>query len=112
MRLADEIRATYATPHYTFEDVIAEIRWHVFETYAEVAKHNFSSWPGFNVVFSKDVPKMKWDYGREVSCTHWLKIPDGSFDFDMMEIGKWFEKQGFEYTTNEYCRCKSWRIKF
>ena len=112
MRLADEIRAKYATPHYTFEDVIAEIRWHVFATYEEVAKYNFSSWPGFNAIFSNEVPKMTWEYGTEVSGEHILKIPEGSTNFDWRKIDKWFEEQGFEYTTNEYCRCKSWRIKF
>ena len=35
MRLADEIKAMYKKPHYTFEEVIEEIRKHVKETYNE-----------------------------------------------------------------------------
>lgn len=112
MKLADEIRAKYATPHYTFDDVVNEIRRHVFATYEEVAKYKFSSWPGFNVIFSNDVPKMKWSYGREVSGEHLLKIPEGSTDFDRRRIREWFAEQGFVYTSNEYGCYNGWRIKF
>lgn len=112
MKLADEIRAKYATPHYTFDDVVNEIRKHVFATYEEVAKYKFSSWPGFDVCYSNSIPKMKWDYGREVSCVHYLLLPEGSTDFDWRKIGEWFEEQGFVFTENESKRCRGWRIKF
>ena len=111
MTLAEEIRQKYAKPHYTFEDVTNAIRKHVFATYEEVAKYKFSSWPGFEVVYSDIVPEMKWVYGREVSCVHVLLLPEGSADFDWRKIGKWFEEQGFVYTKNENCRCEGWRIK-
>lgn len=112
MKLADEIRQKYATQHYTFEDVVNEIRKHVFETYEEVAKYKFSTWPGFSFTMFKGIPKMKWEYGREVSGCHCLRIPEGSIDFDPTKIGEWFEDQGFVFTTNENCRCYGWRIEF
>lgn len=112
MKLADEIRAKYSTPHYTFDDVVNEIRRHIIATYEEVAKYNFSYWPGFGFMFSNDVPKMEWDYGTEVSCTHFLKIPESSIDFEWKKINEWFEEQGFVKTKNEYGRCEGWRIKF
>lgn len=112
MKLADEIRAKYTKPHYTFDDVTNEIRRHVFATYEEVAKYKFSSWPGFNVIYSDRVPRMKWSYGTEESCSHDLLLPEGSTDFDWRKIGKWFEEQGFEYISNANNRCKGWRIRF
>lgn len=112
MRLANEIRQKYGAPHYTFEDVTNEIRKHVIETYEEVARFKFSYWPGFDIILSNDVPKMKWDYGKEVSCIHWLKIPEGSLDFDSRKITDWFENEGLIYTANEYGLSKGWRIKF
>ena len=112
MRLADEIRAKYATPHYTFDDVVNEIRRGVFSTYEEVAKYKFSNWPGFDVRYSDSIPQMEWVCGREVSCVHCLLIPRDSIDFALKEIDKWFEEQGFVHTKNENCRCEGWRIKF
>lgn len=112
MTLAEEIRQKYSKPHYTFDDVVNEIRSHVIAVYEDVAKNKFSYWPGFNFTFFNNVPEMKWDIGREVSCTHWLIIPENSIDFDWRKISKWFEEQGFVHTTNEFSRCKSWRIKF
>ena len=112
MKLADEIRAKYSAPHYTFNDVISEIRRHVIATYEEVAKYKFSSWPGFGVIFTDRVPEMEWSYGREVSCVHDLLIPKGSIDFEWKKIDEWFEEQGFVKTKNEYSRCEGWRIKF
>ena len=112
MKLADEIRAKYSKPHYTFEDVVNEIRRYVIASYEEVAKYKFSSWPGFGVMISNDVPKMEWTYGLEVSRTDYLKIPEGTTDFDLKKINQWFEEQGFVKTKNEYGRCEGWRIKF
>ena len=112
MKLADEIRTKYSAPHYTFNDVVNEIRRHVFATYEEVAKYKFSSWPGFEVAVTDRVPKMEWSYGREVSCVHYLLIPEGSIDFDWKKIDEWFKEQGFVKAKNEYSRCEGWRIKF
>ena len=113
MKLADEIRAMYKKPHYTFEEVTEEIRKHVKETYyKEIGKRNFSSFQGFNVSFSDDVPKMKWECGMDIDCLELpvdcLKIPDGSVDFEMRKIKVWFKEQGFTYC-GPY---KGWRIKF
>lgn len=105
MKLADEIKAMYKKPHYTFEEVIGEIRKHVKATYKNVGTCDFSSFPGFNVSFSDDVPKMKWVYGTDVDC---LKIPDGSTDFDRRKIKEWFKEQGFLYNG----LYEGWRIKF
>lgn len=106
MKLADEIRAMYKKPHYTFEEVTEEIRKHVKETYyKKIGKRDFSSFPGFNVSFSDDVPKMKWECGKNVD---YLKIPDGSTDFDRRKIKEWFKEQGF-LNTGPY---KGWCIKF
>lgn len=106
MKLADEIRAMYKKPHYTFEEVTEEIRKHVKETYyKEIGKRDFSSFPGFNVNFSDDIPKMKWECGKNVD---YLKIPDGSTDFDRRKIKEWFKEQGFFYNGP----LEGWRIKF
>lgn len=105
MTLADEIKAMYKKPHYTFEEVIEEIRKHVKSTYKDVGTCNFSSFPGFNVSFSDDVPKMKWECGKNVD---YLKIPDGSTDFDIRKIKEWFKEQGF-LNNGPYER---WCIKF
>lgn len=105
MKLADEIRKRYIKPHYTFEEVIEEIRKHVKETYKDVGKYNFSFFPGFNVSFSDDVPKMKWECGTDVDC---LKIPDGSVNFEMRKIKEWFKEQGFVWNGP----LEGWRIKF
>ena len=106
MKLADEIRAMYKKPHYTFEEVTEEIRKHVKETYYKgIGKRDFSSFPGFNVSFSDDVPKMKWEYGTDIDC---LKIPDGSVNFEMRKIKEWFKEQDFSYK-GPY---EGWRIKF
>ena len=106
MILADEIKAMYKKPHYTFEEITEEIRKHVKETYYKgIGKRDFSSFPGFNVSFSDDVPKMKWEYETDIDC---LKIPDGSVNFEMRKIKAWFKEQGFAYC-GPY---EVWRIKF
>ena len=105
MTLADEIKAMYKKPHYTFEEVTEEIRKHVKETYKDVGTCDFSSFPVFNVSFSDDVPKMKWECGMDVD---FFKIPDGSTDFDMKKINEWFKKEGFIYCS----LYEGWRIKF
>lgn len=113
MKLAEEIKQKYATPHYTFEDVTNEIRMGVFSTYETVAKYKFSEWPGFNVRSSDGVPTMKWDKDNECSSVEWLLLPKGSYDFDLRkDINKWFEDNGFVFTENEYGRQEGWRIKF
>ena len=105
MKLADEIRKMYIRPHYTFEEVVQEIRKHVKATYQDIGNRYFSSFPGFNVSFSDDVPKMKWECGMDIDC---LKIPDGSVNFEMRKIKEWFKEQGFSYK-GPY---EGWRIKF
>lgn len=105
MKLADEIRKRYIKPHYTFEEVIEEIRKHVKVTYKDVGTCDFSSFPGFNVSFSDDVPKMKWECGMDINC---LKIPDGSVNFEIRKIKEWFKEQGFVWD-GPY---EGWKIKF
>ena len=105
MKLANEIRKMYIRPHYTFEEVIEEIKKHVKATYKDVGKYNFSFFPGFNVSFSDDVPKMKWECAMDVDC---LKLPDGSVNFEMRKIKEWFKEQGFVWNGP----LEGWRIKF
>lgn len=105
MKLADEIRKMYTKPHYTFEEIIEEIRKHVKETYKDVGTCDFSSFPGFNVSFSDDVPKMKWKCGMDIDC---LKIPDGSVVFNARKFKEWFVEQGFVWN-GPY---EGWKIKF
>jgi len=105
IKLADEIRAMYIKPHYTFEEVIEVIRKHVKATYKDVGKCDFSSFPGFNVSFSDDVPKMKWECGMDAHC---LIIPDGSVIFEKRKINEWFKEQGFVWDSPY----EGWKIKF
>lgn len=41
MSFVDEMRAKYPKPHYTFDEVVKEIKHHIAATYEEVAKNNF-----------------------------------------------------------------------
>lgn len=110
---ADEIREKYTSPHYTFEDVIQEVKKGVLKTYEEVAKYHFSEWPGFNIGYSDSIPKMDWKRDNRVDAVRHLLIPRNSINFPLQKVSDWFKEQGFVLcdTTNTFGQ-KAWRIKF
>lgn len=110
-KLADEIREMYVAPRYTFEEITNEIRRFVVEIYGHTNAIHYSELPAFRVVYSDEIPQLKWTHEKDGYIIYCLMIPKCSVSFPVSKINEWFIDQGFIKYTFKYGAIDAWRIK-